>query len=89
MTSPSPASSRSDREFDLIAGSGGSISLCPSVEMLMALGTYPATGPALARRIPRPGRRHHDRRRHRPVHRDAPGPGGRALPGQRRRGAPG
>jgi cytosine/adenosine deaminase-related metal-dependent hydrolase len=42
----------SDREFDLIAGSGGSISLCPSVDMLMALGTYPATGQALARAIP-------------------------------------
>jgi 5-methylthioadenosine/S-adenosylhomocysteine deaminase len=41
-----------DREFDLIAGSGGSISLCPSVDMLMALGTYPATGQALTRGIP-------------------------------------
>jgi cytosine/adenosine deaminase-related metal-dependent hydrolase len=41
-----------DHEFDLIAGSGGSISLCPSVDMLMALGAYPATGHALARGIP-------------------------------------
>jgi len=46
------ANQLSDREFDLIAGSGGSISLCPSVDMLMALGTYPATGQALARGIP-------------------------------------
>jgi 5-methylthioadenosine/S-adenosylhomocysteine deaminase len=45
------ASQLSDREFDLIAGTGGSISLCPSVDMLMALGTYPATGHALARGI--------------------------------------
>jgi cytosine/adenosine deaminase-related metal-dependent hydrolase len=42
---------RSHREFDLIADSGGSISLSPSVDMLMALGTYPATGHALARGI--------------------------------------
>jgi len=46
------ANQLSDREFDLIAGSGGSISLSPSVEMLMALGTHPATGHALARGIP-------------------------------------
>jgi cytosine/adenosine deaminase-related metal-dependent hydrolase len=41
----------SDREFGLIADSGGSISISPSVEMLMALGTYPATGQGLARGI--------------------------------------
>jgi cytosine/adenosine deaminase-related metal-dependent hydrolase len=46
------ANQLSDREFDLIAESGGSISLCPSADMLMALGTYPATGHALARGIP-------------------------------------
>ncbi len=46
------ANQLTDREFDLIAGSGGSISVCPSVDMLMALGTYPATGQALARGIP-------------------------------------
>jgi cytosine/adenosine deaminase-related metal-dependent hydrolase len=45
------ANQLSDREFDLIADSGGSISVSPSVEMLMALGTYPATGQALARGI--------------------------------------
>ena len=45
------ANQLSDREFGLIADSGGSISLSPSVEMLMALGTYPATGQALARGI--------------------------------------
>lgn len=46
------ANQLTDREFDLIAASGGSISICPSVDMLMALGTYPATGHALARQIP-------------------------------------
>lgn len=46
------ASQLTDREFDLIAASGGSIALCPSVDMLMALGSYPATGAALARGIP-------------------------------------
>jgi cytosine/adenosine deaminase-related metal-dependent hydrolase len=46
------ATQLTDREFDLIAASGGSIALCPSVDMLMALGTYPATGAALARGIP-------------------------------------
>jgi 5-methylthioadenosine/S-adenosylhomocysteine deaminase len=45
------ANQLTDREFGLIADSGGSISLCPSVDMLMALGTYPATGQALARGI--------------------------------------
>jgi cytosine/adenosine deaminase-related metal-dependent hydrolase len=42
----------SPRELDLIAASGGTIALSPSVDMLMALGTYPATGEALARGIP-------------------------------------
>ena len=37
----------SDDEFELIASSGGSISPCPSIEMLMGIGTYPATGRAL------------------------------------------
>jgi 5-methylthioadenosine/S-adenosylhomocysteine deaminase len=37
----------SDDEFELIASSGGSISPCPSVDMLMGIGTYPATGRAL------------------------------------------
>ncbi|HEV7973164.1 amidohydrolase family protein [Amycolatopsis sp.] len=46
------ANQLSDHEFDLIAATGGSISLSPSVDMLMALGTYPATGQALARGIP-------------------------------------
>lgn len=36
-----------DDEYRLIAASGGSISPCPSVDMLMAIGTYPATGRAL------------------------------------------
>jgi cytosine/adenosine deaminase-related metal-dependent hydrolase len=37
----------SDNELELIASSGGSISPCPSVDMLMGIGTYPATGRAL------------------------------------------
>ena len=37
----------SDDGYRLIASSGGSISACPSVEMLMGLGTYPATGRAI------------------------------------------
>ena len=41
------ANQLSDREYELIAASGGSISISPSVEMLMALGTYPATGRAV------------------------------------------
>ncbi|MFQ5427265.1 MAG: amidohydrolase family protein, partial [Gaiellales bacterium] len=36
-----------DEEYRLIAASGGSISPCPSVDMLMGIGTYPATGRAL------------------------------------------
>jgi cytosine/adenosine deaminase-related metal-dependent hydrolase len=46
------ANELTDAEYDLIAASGGSISICPSVDMLMALGTYPATGQALSRGIP-------------------------------------
>lgn len=46
------ANELSSREFDLIAESGGSIAISPSVDMLMALGTYPATGEALRRGIP-------------------------------------
>jgi cytosine/adenosine deaminase-related metal-dependent hydrolase len=37
----------SDGEFELIASSGGSISPCPSVDMQMGIGIYPATGRAL------------------------------------------
>jgi 5-methylthioadenosine/S-adenosylhomocysteine deaminase len=40
-----------DKEFDLIAKSGGTISLTPSTDMLMQFGTFPATGPALQRGI--------------------------------------
>jgi cytosine/adenosine deaminase-related metal-dependent hydrolase len=36
-----------DDGYRLIAASGGSVSPCPSVEMLMGIGTYPATGRAL------------------------------------------
>lgn len=45
------ANQLSPREFDLIASSGGSIAISPSVDMLMALGTYPATGEAIERGI--------------------------------------
>ncbi|HEY0804641.1 MAG TPA: amidohydrolase family protein, partial [Pseudonocardiaceae bacterium] len=40
------------REFELVADSGGSIAISPSVDMTMALGAYPATGQALAHGIP-------------------------------------
>src|SRR5271156_3067662 len=45
------ANTLTDREFDLIAKSKGSISLTPSTDMLMQFGTFPATGPALQRGI--------------------------------------
>jgi cytosine/adenosine deaminase-related metal-dependent hydrolase len=40
-----------DKEFDLIANSKGTISLTPSTDMLMQFGTFPAIGPALQRGI--------------------------------------
>ena len=40
-----------DREFDLIAASSGTLSITPSTDMLMQFGTYPGTGRALARGI--------------------------------------
>jgi cytosine/adenosine deaminase-related metal-dependent hydrolase len=36
-----------DDDYRLIADSGGSISSCPSVELLLGIGTYPAVGRAL------------------------------------------
>jgi 5-methylthioadenosine/S-adenosylhomocysteine deaminase len=45
------ASMLTDKEFDLIAKSKGTISLTPSTDMLMQFGTFPATGPALQRGI--------------------------------------
>jgi cytosine/adenosine deaminase-related metal-dependent hydrolase len=41
------ANQLNDHEYELIAATGGSISICPSIDMLMALGTHPATGRAL------------------------------------------
>src|SRR5580658_1371915 len=38
-----------DREWDLLAGTGGTVTITPSTDMLMQFGTYPATGPALSR----------------------------------------
>jgi 5-methylthioadenosine/S-adenosylhomocysteine deaminase len=46
------ANGLSDDEYERIAATGGSISICPSIDMLMALGTHPATGRALAHDIP-------------------------------------
>lgn len=40
-----------DQEMDLIAASGGSLTITPSTDMLMQFGTYPATGRALERGI--------------------------------------
>src|SRR5580698_10550330 len=45
------ASMLTDKEFDLIAKSKGTISVTPSTDMLMQFGTFPATGPALQRGI--------------------------------------
>jgi 5-methylthioadenosine/S-adenosylhomocysteine deaminase len=35
------------REWDLLADSGGTVTITPSTDMLMQFGTFPATGPAL------------------------------------------
>jgi 5-methylthioadenosine/S-adenosylhomocysteine deaminase len=40
-----------DAEWDLVAGSGGTVTITPSTDMLMQFGTFPATGPALDREI--------------------------------------
>src|ERR1700678_2936823 len=40
-----------DKEFDLIAKSNGTMSITPSTDMLMQFGTYPGTGRALQRGI--------------------------------------
>jgi 5-methylthioadenosine/S-adenosylhomocysteine deaminase len=40
-----------DTEFDLIAESGGTLTITPSTDMLMQFGTFPGTGPALSRGI--------------------------------------
>ncbi|MEU3980549.1 amidohydrolase family protein [Streptomyces sp. NPDC026672] len=41
------ANQLTEREFELIADSGGSVAVSATVEMLMALGTHPATGHVL------------------------------------------
>jgi 5-methylthioadenosine/S-adenosylhomocysteine deaminase len=41
------ANQLSDYEYQRISATGGSISISPSIELLMALGTHPATGRAL------------------------------------------
>jgi 5-methylthioadenosine/S-adenosylhomocysteine deaminase len=38
----------SEREWELVAGSGGTVSATPTVDMTMGLGTHPAVGAALA-----------------------------------------
>lgn len=45
------ASALTDEEYGLVADSGGSIAISPSVDLTMALGVYPATGMARARGI--------------------------------------
>jgi 5-methylthioadenosine/S-adenosylhomocysteine deaminase len=40
-----------DAEWDLLADSGGTLTITPSTDMLMQFGTFPATGPALSRGI--------------------------------------
>ena len=45
------ANELTDDEYERLAATGGSISICPSIDMLMALGTYPATGRARAHGI--------------------------------------
>jgi cytosine/adenosine deaminase-related metal-dependent hydrolase len=46
------ANQLTERELALIADTGGSVSVSATVEMLMALGSYPATGAALRHGIP-------------------------------------
>lgn len=41
----------SDAEWDLLAASGGTVTITPSTDMLMQFGTYPATGAAIVRGI--------------------------------------
>ena len=45
------ANQLTDEEMDLIATSGGTVTITPSTDMLMQFGTYPATGRALERDI--------------------------------------
>ena len=45
------ANQLTDEEMDLIAASGGTLTITPSTDMLMQFGTYPATGRALERDI--------------------------------------
>jgi hypothetical protein len=78
-----------DEEFDLIAASGGSLSISPSSDMLMQFGTYPGTGRALQRGIVSGfGVDTICSVGNGPVLRAAARPGGRAIPGERRRPRP-
>jgi 5-methylthioadenosine/S-adenosylhomocysteine deaminase len=40
-----------DQEWDLVAASGGTVTITPSTDMLMQFGTFPATGAAFSRGI--------------------------------------
>jgi 5-methylthioadenosine/S-adenosylhomocysteine deaminase len=40
-----------DAEWDLLAASGGTVTITPSTDMLMQFGTFPATGAALSRGV--------------------------------------
>lgn len=42
----------SDREWQLIAESGGTVSATPTIDLTMGLGVSPATGPALTHAVP-------------------------------------
>jgi 5-methylthioadenosine/S-adenosylhomocysteine deaminase len=39
------------KEWDMVAASGGTMTITPSTDMLMQFGTFPATGPALSHGI--------------------------------------
>jgi 5-methylthioadenosine/S-adenosylhomocysteine deaminase len=41
-----------DDDYRAISGQGGSVSSCPTVEMLLGIGTYPAAGQALEHGVP-------------------------------------
>ena len=79
------ANQLTDEEMDLIAATGGTVTITPSTDMLMQFGTYPATGPSPgARHRLRPRGRHDLQRGDRPVLRDAPRAGRGTVPRERR-----
>jgi 5-methylthioadenosine/S-adenosylhomocysteine deaminase len=79
------ANELSDDEYERIAATGGSISICPSIDMLMALGTHPATGRARAHGIDAGLSGHGHGHRQRPLLGDAARARGGAFARERRR----